>query len=121
RQYEKVHAALDLLGRSDPLARTLQQTARETLAAANLIQPSLFDLLRDAADAAQGRSNLSWDETFKTSYRDRWIVMDTLVVRAADTSTGRRFDVLFPLTEGTIQGIIIADLEIFDKLPDAGG
>jgi len=121
RQYKKVHQALDLLGRSDPQSRLLRQTAAETSAAADLSRSSLFDLLRDAADAETGRTHLTWNETFNSSYRDDWIVLDAHVARAADPAPGRRFVVDFPLGEGRNRGRLVADLDIFDKTLSAGG
>jgi len=70
RQYKKVRKALDLLGRNDPQARVLRQTAAETSAAADLSRSSLFELLRDAAEAETGKTHMTWNETFNSSYRD---------------------------------------------------
>lgn len=121
RQYQKVRAALDLLGRSDQQARVLRQTAGETLAAADLARSSLFELLHDAVDSAGGRSYLSWDETFRSSYRDEWVVLDAYVSRSADPAAGRRFEVDFLLTDGPNRAVIVADLDVFDQAVSVGG
>ena len=119
RQFQKVRAALDLLGRTDHQARALRQTASETTAAADLARSSLFDLLHDAVEASSGRSYLTWDETFRTSYRDEWVVLDAHVSRVADAAQGRRYDVDFLLTDGKHRAVIVADLDAFDKMLSA--
>jgi hypothetical protein len=121
RQYKKVRQALDLLGRRDPQSRVLRQTAAETSAAADLSRSSLFDLLRDASDAETGKTHLTWNETFNSSYRDEWVVLDAPVSRAADPAAGRRFVVDLPLAEGRNRAILVADLDVFDKAISAGG
>jgi len=120
RQFQKVRAALDLLGRSDIQARALRQTASETTAAAELVRSSLFDLLHDAVESDSGRSYLTWDETFRTSYRDEWVVLDAFVSRLPDSASGRHYDVDFPLTDGKHRAVIVADLDIFEKALSAG-
>jgi hypothetical protein len=121
RQYKKVRSSLDLLGRGDPQARALRQTAAETSAAADLSRASLFEILREASGSAAGRTHLTWDEIFKTSYKDAWVVVDAQVSRAADPASGRRYDVDFPVIDGRNRGVLVADLEIFDKALSAGG
>jgi hypothetical protein len=121
RQYKKVRAALDLLRRSDPQARVLRQTAAEISAGSELCPASLLDILHEAADAAAGRSSLTWQETFHSSYRDEWVVLDAQVSRAADPSARPRYVVDFPLVEGQNRGVVVADLEVFDKALSAGG
>jgi hypothetical protein len=121
RQYKKVRKALDLLGRSDPQARVLRQTAAETTAAADLSRESLFELLHDATEAETGKTHLTWNETFNSSYRDEWVVLDAHVSRSADPAARRRYVVDFPLAEGRNRAILIADLDVFDKALSAGG
>jgi hypothetical protein len=121
RQYKKVRRALDLLGRSDPQARVLRQTAAETSAAADLSRASLFELLHDAAEAETGKTHLTWNETFNSSYRDEWVVLDAQVSRSADPAAGRRYVVDFPLAEGRNRAVLVADLAAFDKALSAGG
>ncbi len=121
RQYRKVRAALDLLGRSDPQARALRQTAAEISAGSELCRASLIDILHDAADAAAGKTGLDWKETFNSSYRDEWVVLDAQVSRAADPATRPRYIVDFPVAEGESHGVVVADLEVFDKALSAGG
>ncbi len=121
RQYRKVRASLDQLGRNDPAARVLRQTAAETSAAADLSRASMFEILHEASGAAAGKTHLTWDEIFKTSYKDAWVVVDAQVSRAADPASGRRYDVDFPVIDGRNRGVLVADLEIFDWVLSAGG
>jgi hypothetical protein len=121
RQYKKVRKALDLLGRDDPQARVLRQTAAELSAAADLSRASLFELLHDAAEAETGKTHLTWNETFNSSYRDEWVVLDAQVSRSADPVAGRRYVIDFPLAEGRNRAVLVANLDVFDKALSAGG
>jgi hypothetical protein len=121
RHYNKVRAALDLLGRSDSAARALRQTAAEISAGSVLCRASLFDILHEAGETAYRRSQMTWDETFNSSYRDEWVVVDALVSRAADPAARPRYIVDFPLADGQNRGVIVADLDAFDKALSAGG
>jgi hypothetical protein len=85
------------------------------MAAADLSRVSLFDMLHEANDAASGRASLTWSETFRLSYRNKWIVLDAPVSRSVDQSSGHRFDIDFPLTLGPEQALIVGDLQIFEK------
>jgi hypothetical protein len=120
RQFQQVRAALDVLGRNDHQSRALRQTARETTAAADLSRSSLFDLLHEAVESESGKVHLTWDETFRTGYRDEWVVVDAMVSRLAENAGGRRFEIDFPLTEGRHRAILVADLDAFDKVLAAG-
>lgn len=111
RQYELVRNSLKTLGRDDVQARMMLQTANETAAVAGLADVSLFDLLREAAE-----SGADWPDTFRASYRGKWVVLDATVKRASGEGTVRRFEVDFPLRDGSRSGAIIADFTEFGKL-----
>jgi hypothetical protein len=118
RQFQKVHDALDLLGRTDPHARALRQTARETTAAAELAKTSLFDILHEAANTA---SSESWSATFRSNYRDEWVVLDALVARSTDPSSTQRYEIRFPIAQGKSHAVVVGDLTAFDKTLSRGG
>ncbi len=115
RQYRQVQQALDLLGRNDPRARALRQTAFELAVAADLADASLFDILHEAV-----ANRDDWTHTFRLKYRDKWVVIDAVVSRAIDAEDGRRYDVDFRLAEGPYRGVIIADLPAFDQAVASG-
>jgi hypothetical protein len=121
RQFRLVRQALDALGRDDPQARALRQIAGETSAAADLAKSSLFEILHEAAEAEAGGSRMAWAETFHSSYRDEWIVLDVRVSRAKDFVAGRRFDIEYPLADGMNHGVVVADLDIFENLISPDG
>lgn len=118
RQYQKVRDALDLLGRNDPQARVLRQAARETTAAAELAKSSLFDILHEAANTA---SSESWSSTFRSSYRDEWVVLDVPVARTTESSGAARYEIKFPIAFGKNHAVVVADLRAFDKALSRGG
>ena len=115
RQFQKVRGALDLLGRDDAQARALRQTANEIGASANLAAVPLFDIVREAAG-----SEGSFSETFHSSYRGSWVVIDAPVARSADSSSGRKFDVDLPIVEGPARAVVVAELPLFEPLLPAG-
>jgi hypothetical protein len=121
RQYHKVRAALDRLGRTDSQARILRQTAAELSAGSELCPTSLFEILHEAAAAASGRTHLSWDEIFRSSYRDEWVVLDAQVSRRTDPGPGPRYIIDFPLGDGPNQGVVVSELDVFDRALSAGG
>lgn len=118
RQYQKVRLALDRLGRDDPQARTLRQTAEEIGAAANLAGGSLFDILHAAGTE---NSDSSWSETFRSSYRGGWVVVDAVVSRAEKSSSRRKFELDLPISEGPQRATVVAELPIFEHLLPSGG
>lgn len=115
RQFGQVRGALDVLGRNDSHARVLRQTARETAAAADLVRSSLLEILHEAAQASRRTTNLTWDETFHSSYQGEWVVLDANVARATGSTSGNRYAVDFLLSDGANRGVIVADLDVFDK------
>jgi hypothetical protein len=120
-QFRRVCAALDLLGRSDPQARELRQSASEIVAAVDLCRASLFEMLHDANDAELGKTHLTWDEIFKLNYCGEWVVIDAKVTRSQEPGPGRRYVIEFPLADGRTRGEVVGDLEVFDHALSAGG
>jgi predicted nucleic acid-binding protein len=120
RQFRQVRSALDVLGRNDSRARGMRQTAAELSAAADLARVSLFDLLHEASVVASGASRESWAATFRSNYRDQWVVLDARVSRIVDALDGRRYDIDFHLADGSPdkpnQAMIVADLTAFDTV-----
>ena len=121
RQYRQVRRALDVLGRNDLRARALRQTAAEISAAADLARVSLFDMLHEASRLGSNTARESWAETFRSNYRDEWVVLDAQVSRSADPAEGRRYDIDFRLAEGLNQAVIVAELPAFDRAISSGG
>lgn len=117
RQFQKVRAALDLLGRDDPQARILRQSAQEIGASAHLAAAGLFDILHEAASTGPGGS---WSETFRSSYRGGWVVIDAPVARSADASFRHKFDVDLPISDGEARAVVVAELPLFERLLPVG-
>ena len=120
RQFRQMRSALDVLGRNDSRARGMRQTAAELSAAADLARVSLFDLLHEASSMNSGAARDSWAETFRSNYRDEWVVLDARVSRLVDASDGRRYDIDFHLADGSLdklyQAMIVAELTAFDAV-----
>jgi hypothetical protein len=120
RQFRQVQYALDVLGRNDSRARGMRQTAAELSAAADLARSSLFDILHEASSLPAGAARESWAATFRSNYRDEWVVLDARVSRIVDAAGGRRYDIDFHLADGSLdslnQAVIVADLPAFDKV-----
>lgn len=120
RQYRQVHSALDVLGRNDSRARGMRQTAAELSAAADLARSSLLDILHEASSPTSSAGRESWAETFRSNYRDEWVVLDARISRVVDAAEGRRYDIDFRLADGPPdnlhQAVIVADLPAFDTV-----
>jgi hypothetical protein len=121
RQYRALRLALDRLGRRDLAARRMRQAADEVTAAADLSRSSLFDLLHEAAAMAAGAARNSWAATFRSSYRDEWIVVDALVRRVSAAGSGPQYEIEFPLVDGSQRARLVGNLAAFDRLPAADG
>jgi hypothetical protein len=130
RQFRAVRSALDVLGRNDSRARGMRQTAAELSAAADLASGSLFDILHEASSLPSNAARESWAETFRSNYRNEWVVLDARVSRIVDSARGdaaegRRYDIEFRLADGPPdnlnQALIIADLPAFDGVISPGG
>jgi len=119
RQYQRVRRALDLLGRHDAEAQTLRQIEREISASADLARASLFDILHEAV-VAEGTSRAGWEQTFQSSYRGEWVLLDARVSRSSQAG-GRRYEIEFPIVEGSNRATVVADLAIFDQALPRGG
>ena len=119
RQYQRVRAALDLLGRQDAEAKTLRQIEREVSASADLARASLFDILHEAI-MAEGMSRGGWAQTFQSSYRGEWVLLDARVSRS-NQAAGHRYDIDFPIVEGANRATVVADLAVFDQALPHGG
>jgi hypothetical protein len=120
RRFQDVRAALDLLGRSDSHARALRQTAKEITASAELARSSLFEILHEAVATTARSGETMWSDTFRSSYRDEWVLIDAQVIRSADSSTGQRFEIDFPLSTGAERVLIVGDLACFEQAVPGG-
>jgi hypothetical protein len=120
REFARVEAALDRLGRDDSQARAWRQLSRETAALSGLAIVSLHEILEEAAQAVSGEERDRWLELFQRTYRDAWVVIDAPVVRDDDANSGMRFVADFPLAIGDCDGRLHADLPIFERSVPAG-
>jgi hypothetical protein len=117
RFFQQASDALDVLGRDDPTSRAIRQQARETTAASALCAKSLPELLAEAIDTDAGRFGRSWPDVFRASYRDSWIVWETMVSRRMGASAGEsKFIVDHPIAFGSQAAVVHADLPAFEAL-----
>lgn len=120
KRFQDVRKALDLLGRTDSRARELRQTAAEITAAADLAKSSLFDILHEAVATTARSGRGMWTDTFRSSYRDEWVLIDAQVSRTTNASGGRQFEIDFPLSTGADRVMIVGDLECFQRAVPGG-
>lgn len=119
-RFRDVRAALDTLGRTDSRAQELRQTAAEISASADLARSSLYDILNEAVATTERSGRALWADTFRSSYRDEWVLIDALVTRTSDSSGGRRFEIDLPLTAGGGRVQIVGDLACFERAVPGG-
>lgn len=120
QRYQEIRQALNTLGRSDSRANELRQTAVEIIASANLARSSLFDILEEAMATMARSGSAMWTDTFRSSYRDEWVLIDAVVTRAAEPSARERFEIDFPLSSGTDRAVIVGDLTCFERAVPGG-
>lgn len=115
--FRQAVSALDVLGRDDPTAREIRQLARETSVFDHLCPKPLHDLLVEAAATDTGRLGLSWPDVFQSSYKDTWMVWETMVSRKAGAGSGEsKYLVDHPIFLGTQSAVLHADLPVFSAL-----
>lgn len=120
RQFARIVAAVDLLGRDDSQSRQWRQAARETTAISELASVSLHEILDEAAHSASDADRDRWAELFRGTYRGAWVVIDAPVSRNEEESGGPHFTVDFPLAVGDCGGRLLADLPIFEQCVPPG-
>ncbi|MBS0262652.1 MAG: hypothetical protein JSS02_11930 [Planctomycetes bacterium] len=108
--YRDMRAALDYLGRKDPQARALRQTAAEVIAAAELSDVSLFDLFREAVETTSRSGAAAWSDAFRNNYRGAWVVIDADVSLLSGVAADRTYRVDFPLVIGSERARIVTGL-----------
>lgn len=77
RELGRARDAVDLLGRTDPDAKSIRRNSREATAANDLSDFSLFDVLSEFAQS----------KSFASRQRSRWILLDAAVINP-DQSQG---------------------------------
>lgn len=108
RQIEAAHehlsaavAALDKLDRhSDPLALEIRQLHRETGAIRDALPISPLQIVAEADAAHESGQGDKWQQTFRTQYRNRWMIVDGLVQRQSSGPERGQSTVSLPLRVG---------------------
>ncbi len=120
RRFQDVRQALDTLGRTDSRARELRQATAEITASADLARSSLYDILHEAVATTARSGSTMWEDTFRSSYRDEWVLIDAHVTRTADASYGQKFEIEYPLSTATERVQIVGDLACFERAVQGG-
>lgn len=104
------------LGREDSQARRVRQLSREVGVIVNLLPKNLADLVDEASGDEWAAGELSWDQVFRASYRDSWIVIDA-TVEAADEPGKVRIPAA--VLHGELACLIDSDLAVLEAIPAA--
>lgn len=122
-EFAKAVALLDQLERTDdPLAREIRQLHRETSAIRDMVAVSPLDMVVDADAAFNSGKSAEWAETFKTRYRDRWLVIEGRASSADQAVAGGAYQVPVPIGIGT-QGRSVSiqvSMPLLDRLVKGG-
>ena len=105
---------MDFLGREDSQARRTRQLAREIGVIVNLLPKNLADLVDEASGDEWGAGELTWDQVFRASYRDSWLVIDA-TVEAADEPGKVRIPAA--VLSGALACRIDSDLAVLEAIP----
>jgi hypothetical protein len=114
-------AALDELKRhDDPLAREIRQLNREAIAIRDSLPVSPLQIVAEADAAHEAGQDAAWGETFRTQYRNRWMIVDGLASRQLTGEARGQHTVKLPLQFGrTGRGVefnvALADLDLIAK------
>lgn len=115
REFETAVEALKLLRRDDPKARHVRQMLRESIAAADLVSPSLVEiLLRLGEEPALDPAEV--EREFERESAGRWIVVDAVVGAAGDRAGAGGAMIEYPLLVAGRPVVLSADLDVFRKV-----
>lgn len=117
RHFQQASHAVKQLGRDDPEARWIHQMARESLAAGKLAAAPLFEIALEADEAYRRDAWREWQQHFKLSYADTWIVLQTELFRVTDLTGNTIYTLDYPLAVNGMPLELAADLEVFKRLP----
>jgi hypothetical protein len=107
---------MDFLGREDSQARRVRQLSREVGVIVNLLPKNLADLVDEATGDEWGAGDLTWDQVFRASYRDSWIVIDATVEAAEEPGKVR---IPAAVLNGDVACLIDSDLAVLEAIPAA--
>lgn len=112
-------AAANLVGRQDAIANRVRRLALEVNVLNNLSQTSMYEAVATATLA----SGDDMSTVLMAQLGDRWIALDTYVIRRNETPEGSEYTVEIPLlvNDVLVEAVVITDA--FDKLelPKSGG
>jgi hypothetical protein len=117
RQYQAAREALATLGRDDPEARTVRQTALELTALGRLATRSLHDIVAEAIEMSAIGDGKAWADLFRSNYRDAWIVLDTRIVRRPGAGEAAGVAIELPIVVKGAPVQVVGNLKAFDRLP----
>lgn len=119
RQFAVAAGALDTLRRDDPQARAIRQQGREATAASQLALRTLHDILAEAVETRGKADGGNWPETFRGSYRDAWVVLESSVARNVDATAPEKYQIDCPIAthSGADVARVVAEFTAFDSLP----
>jgi hypothetical protein len=108
-------AAAELLGRNDDQSARLSALFRETMVVNRLAPGSLFALISEA-DKAAGGSDIEWERQFESSYRGKWVILDSPLTRGADVNGVDHLTLDVPLSIRGKPLRVEADLKAFEQI-----
>jgi len=102
-------AALEKLDRhDDPLAREIRQLHREATAIRDTLPISPLQVVAEADAKQESGQGDQWQQTFRTQYRSRWVIIDGLVQRQTSGPERGQSAVSLPLRIGPKQrGVVL--------------
>ncbi len=115
-EFEKASNALDILQRDDSQARLVRQMNGELTALNGLSNGSLLDMLDEAETAIAAGGASKWQERFRLTYQDTWIVMQTTVTAGIDRTGTLVYAADLPLTVNQKPVVLQANLPAFRTL-----
>jgi len=107
--------ALDKLDRrDDALAREIRQLHREVGAISDALPISPLQVVVEADAAYEQGGGEKWQDTFRTQYRNRWMIMDGFVQRQSDGPDRGQSTISLPLRIGPTRRSVSLNFELPD-------
>lgn len=114
-KYEAAAKALDVLQRDDGESRRVYQLHRETVTANRLMIETLHELAELARLAQQGEA-AGWEDSLRTRFRDRWIILQAPLQQGNGGTEAQCTRILYPLVAGETPMVIETEAGVYDRL-----
>lgn len=121
--FRNAAAAADRLQSDDVRSQQARQMLHETTVMTNLTSASLMEVLEEAERIVTGERPELWDDRFRVTYAETWLLLDAPIHLPIDSTGPRTVEVQMPLVVGEmgrtvrvlVEAVDVEDLTLSDE------